>query len=184
MLPLCIVDTNVLVAGLLTQDSHGPTGYVVDAMVEGSLPFLLSPALLLEYKDVLARPKLSKLHKLTAQELETFLTELIANSIWREPSSSKQNPPDKGDAHLWSLLQCEPKAILVTGDKLLLEKPLEGRLICSPTEFPDRSSKKGIKGPVIHFREARPIDSDYASSLESALSEWETRADEDAYRKL
>ncbi|MGA1097092.1 MAG: hypothetical protein ACO3TQ_07800, partial [Burkholderiaceae bacterium] len=81
-------------------------------------------------------------------------------------------------------LQCEPKAILVTGDKLLLEKPLEGRLICSPTEFRDRFSTKGIKGPVIHLREARPIDSDYASSLEGALSEWETRADEDAYRKL
>ena len=76
MLPLCIVDTNVLVAGLLTQDSHSPTGYLVDAMVEGSLPFLLSPALLLEYKEALARPKLSKLHKLTAQEQEIPYCEL------------------------------------------------------------------------------------------------------------
>lgn len=119
------------------QDPHSPTVYLVDAMVEGSLPFLLSPALLCEYKDILARPKLSKLHKLTAQEQEHFLTELVANSIWREPSSSSYTPPDKGDAHLWSLLQSEPKAILVTGDNLLLKQPLKGRLIYSPAEFLD-----------------------------------------------
>ena len=141
MLPLCIVDTNVLIAGLLTQDPHGPTVCLVDAMVEGSLPFLLSPALVLEYKDVLARPKLSKLHKLTAQELETLLTELVANSVWREPSPSSDTPPDKGDAHLWSLLESEPKAILVTGDKLLLKRPLKGRLIYTPAEFRDRFIK-------------------------------------------
>ena len=141
MLPLCIVDTNVLIAGLLTQDPHSPTVYIVDAMVEGSLPFLLSPALVLEYKDVLARPKLSKLHKLTAQEQETLLTELVANSVWREPSPSSDTSPDKGDAHLWSLLESEPKAILVTGDKLLLKRPLKGRLIYTPAEFRDRFIK-------------------------------------------
>ena len=141
MLPLCIVDTNVLIAGLLTQDSHSPTVYLVDAMVEGSLPFLLTPALVLEYKDVIARSKLSKLHKLTTQEQETLLTELVANSIWREPSPSVYTPPDKGDAHLWSLLESEPKAILVTGDKLLLKQPLKGRSIYTPAEFRDRFIK-------------------------------------------
>ena len=141
MLPLCIVDTNVLIAGLLTKDLHSPTVYLVDAMVEGSLPFLLSPALLLEYQDVLARCKLSKLHKLTAHEQETFLTELVANSIWREPSPSSYAPPDQGDIHLWRLLESEPKAILVTGDKLLIGRPLKGRLLCTPAEFRDRFIK-------------------------------------------
>ncbi len=141
MLPLCIVDTNVLIAGLLTQGPHSPTVYLVDAMMEGYLPLVLSPALVLEYKDVLARPKLSKLHKLTTQEQETLLTELVANSIWREPSPCVFMPPDKGDVHLWSLLESEPKAILITGDKLLLKQPLKGRLIYTPVEFRDRFIK-------------------------------------------
>ena len=184
MLPLCIVDTNVLVAGLLTQDPHSPTVYLVDAMVEGSLPFLFSPALVSEYKDVLARPKLSKLHKLTAQEQEHFLTELVANSIWREPSPSSYTPPDKGDAHLWSLLQSEPKAILVTGDKLLLKQPPKGRLIYTPTDFLDHFRPRLIKRPVIHLPKAHPSDRASAESLEGTLTDWETQADDDAYRDL
>jgi antitoxin PrlF len=41
-----------------------------------------------------------------------------------------------------------------------------------------------IKGPVIRLRKARPIDLAYAASLEATLTEWETQADEDAYRDL
>ena len=43
---LVIVDTNVLVAGLLTANEESPTARVVDGMLNGELLFLLSPALL------------------------------------------------------------------------------------------------------------------------------------------
>ncbi|MEX0450131.1 PIN domain-containing protein [Spiribacter sp. 221] len=52
-----IVDTNVLVAGLITADRQSPTGRAVDAMLNGRLLFLLSPALLAEYRTVLLRAK-------------------------------------------------------------------------------------------------------------------------------
>ena len=58
--PVFVVDTNVVVAGLITGSSHSPVASVLDAMLTGTLVFLLSPALLDEYRSVLLRPKLAK----------------------------------------------------------------------------------------------------------------------------
>ena len=82
---------------------------------------LLSPALLQEYREVLLRPKLRKLHGLSKAEVDQILSEITANAIWREPAESS-GAPDPGDDHLWSLLQ-STDAILVTGDQLLLDNP-------------------------------------------------------------
>lgn len=60
---LFIVDTNVLVAGLITSQPSSPTAQVLDAMLDGRLFYLLSPALLREYRQVLLRPQLMRLHR-------------------------------------------------------------------------------------------------------------------------
>ena len=119
-----IVDTNVLVAGLITSQPSSPTAQVLDAMLNGHLLFLLSPALLREYRQVLLRPKLIRLHGLGQDDVDRLLTELAANALWREPSQTlAESAPDPGDDHLWALLACESDAILVTGDRLLLDHP-------------------------------------------------------------
>jgi len=74
---LVVVDTNVVVAGLITQDPSSPTVRTLDAMLSGSLMFLMSP----------------------------------------------------------ELLACEPNAVLVTGDRMLLKKPYPGRVLMQPAEF-------------------------------------------------
>lgn len=131
-----IIDTNVLVAGLITAESNSPTAGVLDAMLTGSLLYLLSPDLLREYRDVLLRPKLSRLHGLTESEIEHFLTEITANAIWREPAPDTEHPtPDPNDAHLWSLLASEPTAVLITGDLLLIENPRPARSVISPATW-------------------------------------------------
>ena len=127
---LFIVDTNVIVAGLITSQPSSPTAQVLDAMLEGRLLFLLSPALLREYRQVLLRPKLVRLHRLGDNEIDRLLTELTANALWREPTeNSHGSAPDPGDDHLWALLDSEPDAILVTGDRLLLDNPRSGRVV-------------------------------------------------------
>jgi predicted nucleic acid-binding protein len=45
--------------------------------------------------------------------------------------------PDPGDAHLWSLLASEPDAVLLTGDRLLLENPRTQNSVISPREWAD-----------------------------------------------
>lgn len=131
---LFIIDTNVLVAGLLTRNPESPTVRLLDAMPEGGLFFLLSPALLQEYREVLARPRLMSMHGLTHEEIDNLLTDLTANALWREPSAEgTQTAPEPGDTHLWALLAAEPTAILVTGDKLLLDNPYHGRSVITPS---------------------------------------------------
>ena len=42
-----VIDTNVLAAGLITADTTSPTARILDAMLDGSLFYLLSSELLL-----------------------------------------------------------------------------------------------------------------------------------------
>jgi putative PIN family toxin of toxin-antitoxin system len=122
MIPrLLIIDTNVLVAGILSNNIDSPTARIVNAMLDGRIMHLLSPALLQEYREVLLRPKLCKLHGLSKAEVDQILSEITANAIWREAEESR-GAPDPGDDHLCSLLQ-STDAILVTGDQLLLDNP-------------------------------------------------------------
>jgi uncharacterized protein len=135
MMPrIFIIDTNVLVAGLITSDPTSPTVNILNSMLDGSLPYLLSPALLAEYRAVLLRPKLLHLHGLTGNQIDTILTEITANAIWREPpQDAAHSAPDPGDNHLWALLASEPSCVLVTGDRLLLENPRSGSSIVTPS---------------------------------------------------
>ena len=59
-----IVDTNVVVAGLLTGNATSPVARILDGMLGAAFPFVVSEALLAEYRAVLVRPALRKLHGL------------------------------------------------------------------------------------------------------------------------
>ncbi|MEW5891392.1 MAG: putative toxin-antitoxin system toxin component, PIN family [Pseudomonadota bacterium] len=129
-----IVDTNVLVAGLITRDTTSPTALILDAMLTGDMAYLLSPALLEEYRKVLLRPRVRSAHGLTEAQVDTVLTEIVANAVWREPAvAPMQSAPDPGDDHLWALLACEPGSTLVTGDRLLMENPPGRGGVISPS---------------------------------------------------
>ena len=139
-----IIDTNVLVGGLITAERNSPTVRVLDAMLTGNLFYLLSAELLREYRDVLLRPKLSRLHGLNELEIEQLLTEITANAVWREPpSDTNHTSPDPKDAHLWSLLASEPTAVLVTGDRLLIENPRPQSSIISPATWAEHFQVEG-----------------------------------------
>jgi len=130
-----IVDTNVLVAGLLTFDSASPTARILDGMLRGHFLFFLSSELVTEYRNVLLRPAIVKRHRLSEDEVDEILVRIAENGILREPSSVLEGAPDPGDGHLWSLLGCEPGALLITGDRPLLEDPPRPGSIVSPRTF-------------------------------------------------
>jgi uncharacterized protein len=130
-----VVDTNVVVAGLLTGDRDAPTRRILDAMLAGRLPFLLSVDLLAEYRAVLLRPAIRRRHGLHDDEIDSTLTRLAANAIVREPGTSGRDAPDSGDRHLWALLRTTPGAVLVTGDALLRRRPPSRASALSPAAF-------------------------------------------------
>ncbi|TRZ94654.1 MAG: putative toxin-antitoxin system toxin component, PIN family [Rhodocyclaceae bacterium] len=131
-----IVDTNVVVAGLITTQADSPTAQVLDAMLDGRLIYLLSADLLREYRAIVLRPKLARAHGLNETEIDTLLTEITANALWRDPPSDDlHQAPDPRDRHLWALLSCEPSAVLVTGDRLLQQNPRPGSSVISPARW-------------------------------------------------
>jgi putative PIN family toxin of toxin-antitoxin system len=131
--PVCVVDTNVLVAGLITNPDQSPVAWILDAMLSGKLVYLLSPELLDEYRAVLLRPKLTTLHGLSDAEVDRLLVEMAANAMWREPQCTSP-APDPGDDHLWALMDSLSGSMLITGDRVRLENPAQtGSVIFSKT---------------------------------------------------
>lgn len=129
-----IVDTNVVVAGLLTGNDASPVARILDGMLAAAFPFVVSEALLAEYRAVLVRPGLRKLHGLTVAEVETLLTDIAQHAIVLAPVATTP-APDPGDQLLWELLAAKSDLLLVTGDKLLLRHAgMRGRVL-SPSEF-------------------------------------------------
>jgi len=132
--PAVIVDTNVVVAGLLTPHDASPVARILNGMLAAAFPFVVSEALLAEYHTVLVRPSLRKLHGLTVTEVETLLTDLAQHAIVLAPMAAPP-APDPGDQLLWELLSARADLVLVTGDKLLLQNAaMQGRVI-SPHSF-------------------------------------------------
>jgi putative PIN family toxin of toxin-antitoxin system len=126
--PTAIVDTNVVVAGLLTADAS-PVSRVLDGMLAAAFQFVVSEALLAEYRMVLLRPGLRKQHRLTTAEVETVLTELALHAIVMRPVAAPP-APDPNDQLLWDLLAARADLVLVTGDKALLDDAgMRGRVV-------------------------------------------------------
>ena len=131
-----IIDTNVIVSGLIGADSNSPPARILNAMLDGELLYLMSDNLLNEYSSVLHRPRLVREHDRSDEELGQLLTELAANAIWLEPTVTG-DAPDAGDNHLWALLASRSRGQLITGDRLLLENPPSSASVISPRDFVD-----------------------------------------------
>ena len=139
--PVCVVDTNVVVSGLIGADANSPPARILDAMLDGRLIYLMSEPLLQEYSSVIRRQSLVRFHGLKSQEVDILLIELVANAMWRAPVPA-DDAPDADDQHLWALLAAYPQSQLITGDRLLLRKPPAGISVISPRRlvehaFPD-----------------------------------------------
>ncbi len=76
-----IIDTNVVVAGLLTAHADSPVARILDGMLSAKFAFVVSQALVAEYRAALLRPKLSKLHGLSEDEVDAVLTDMVRHAI-------------------------------------------------------------------------------------------------------
>jgi uncharacterized protein len=132
--PAVIVDTNVVVAGLLTGNDASPVARILDGMLMAAFLFVVSVALLAEYRTVLVRPCLRKLHGLTVAEVETLLTDTEQRAIVQAPVAA-QRRPDPSDQLMWELLAARADLLLVTGDKALQRDAGTQASVVSPQSF-------------------------------------------------
>lgn len=139
---LALVDTNVVVSGVLAADQASPNGLILEAMLAGTLHFVLSEALLAEYREVLLRPAIAVRHGLTEAEVDALLEDLVVNAGLPDLTAAHGNPADAdagapvpGDEHVVALLRAAAAAVLVTGDRRLREAVSGRRSVFTPAEL-------------------------------------------------
>lgn len=132
-----VIDTSVLVAGLITADSDSPPARILNAMLDGQIRFLLCVELLAEYRTVLLRKRIRSRHGLATAEVDALLAALATDAVVADITGRKETAPDPGDNFLWRLLASRSGAGLVTGDKALLDRPPPGARVISPRAWID-----------------------------------------------
>lgn len=138
---LVLVDTNVVVSGVLAGIRESPNRFILDAMISGRLRFILSEALLAEYGEVLLRPAIVQRHGLTQADVDVVLEELVLNAQLHEPAPATADSPVPGDEHVIALLRAVTEAVLLTGDHLFRAAVARSGPALTPAEFAARMTR-------------------------------------------
>ena len=139
-----VVDTNVLVSGMVRGSEASPPRRIAEAMIGGHMRFLLSDALLREYRQVLLRQAIAQRHGLSEVEVDGVLLEIVVNATMRDPKTwgasdesvrAGEDPVPAGDAHVAALLRSVAGCVLVTGDRRLADAVRPWCEVVTPATF-------------------------------------------------
>ena len=83
-----LVDTNVVVSGVLAGEVDSPNARILDGMLSGALHFISSDDLLAEYRTVLLRPAIVARHQLKEANVDALLEGIIVNA-----GCGRRSPP-------------------------------------------------------------------------------------------
>ena len=101
-MPIVVLDTNIMVAGLLL--GAGSARAVLRACLSGQYQPVLGPALMAEYEDVLGRTDLFTDSVLSAKERDEVFDGFLNRCRWVEVFFAwRPNLPDEADNHLIEL---------------------------------------------------------------------------------
>ena len=137
-----VVDTNVLVSGLINPQGH--PGRIVDLLRVGVLQVVVDDRILAEYRDVLAREAFHRYF--SKRDREDMLNYLDSNALHIAPRMVLPPLPDPGDTPFLEVALSE-EAPLVTGSANHF--PAERRRDCEvfgPAEFLRRHFPAGSNG--------------------------------------
>jgi uncharacterized protein len=137
MTPLAMLDTSVLVGSVVTSNKEAPTAVMLDAVLDGRLPTVFSPALIDEYARVLLSARIARRHGLSPPDVWRLLRRIIESGTSIDAPPCGVPCPDPRDQHLWDLLAAAPGAVLVTGEALLIENPPPFGRVMTPRHFVD-----------------------------------------------
>jgi len=125
-----VLDTNVLVSGLLTP--FGTSGEIVRMVSAGKLILLYDSRILLEYQEVLYRSKF----QFDKDQIDLLIDYIAKNGQVAPTSPLNKSLPDPDDAPFLEAAIGGETEYLVTGNKVHYPKKIrEGIKILSPTEF-------------------------------------------------
>jgi putative PIN family toxin of toxin-antitoxin system len=125
-----VLDTNVLVSGLLK--AHSDAGTIVRQVVWGGLKVVYDARIIVEYRDVLSRPKFG----FDPATVGAIISQVEADGILASAMPLPDRLPDPDDEPFLEAALAAQATVLVTGNKKHF--PASGAeypLILSPSEF-------------------------------------------------
>lgn len=132
---LVVLDTNVLVSGLL--NGSGVPGKIVDLLLDGRIQAAYDDRILAEYEDVLARPKLH-IHPANAKAVIDYI-ELTGRYIETHPVILDDDF-DPDDLPFIEVHTYGSAAALITGNS---KHFLQVKRVFTPSQFLEKYFPKG-----------------------------------------
>jgi uncharacterized protein len=132
-----VVDTNVLVAGLLSP--FGPPGEIVRMVASGTLSLCFDARILLEYADVLVRPKF----QFDKEQIHILLDQIRAEGEVVASNTLLMSLPDHADEPFLEVALSGEAECVITGN--LKHFPIsrcQNMKILSPNGFLDYYRKE------------------------------------------
>ena len=127
-----VIDTNVIVASLLTRNHDSATARVMDAVYSRRIVPLVNDSIMAEYSDVLFRPYLN----LDSSKCEFIVSLMTDIGLHLDPVQSNAPMPDEADRVFYEVALAGPAGDtkLVTGN--LRHYPVEP-MVVTPAQFCD-----------------------------------------------
>lgn len=127
---IIVLDTNVLISGLLKGNSN--PGTIVNLVATGRIKVAFDLWIINEYRLVLLRAKFG-FHK---RDVEALLKQVENEGIFVAAAPLNVNFPDEGDKPFLEVAAAQEGAVLVTGNKKHFPAELiTGLVIMNPAEF-------------------------------------------------
>lgn len=126
-----VIDTNVVVASLLTHNHDSATVRVMDAVYSRTVIPLVNDSILAEYADVLRRPHLH----LDPAKCEFIISLMTDIGLYFDPVSSNESMPDEEDRVFFEVAlagRSQGDAHLVTGN---MKHYPPANFIVTPAQF-------------------------------------------------
>jgi len=134
-----VLDTNVLVAGLLSP--FGPCGEIVRMVSSGELTLCLDARIVTEYSEVLKRPKF----RFEEEKVDALLDFIDLRGRTVASSPLRKALPDPADEPFLEVAIAGRAACLVTGNRVHFPGRLRQRvMVLTPREFLDRYRKRTV----------------------------------------
>ena len=125
-----VVDTNVLVSGLLSP--FGPSAQIVRMVASGVLAVCHDARILSEYRDVLLRPKFG----FPQDAVDALLDHIVSSGDAVSSEPLRAPLPDRDDEPFLEVAVSGRAAALITGNlKHYPREAREGAVVLSPAEF-------------------------------------------------
>ena len=123
-----VIDTNVIVSALLTHNLGVATAKVLDSIAKGDITCVYNEDILMEYREVLHRPKF----KFPERKIDSLLTFITQKGIHSDRVPFDGTMPDEKDRPFYEVSLSVEDSFLVTGN--LKHFPITPKVV-TPSQF-------------------------------------------------